>query len=113
MLENIFIGTDIEKISRFENKTVEDDMKFLKKIFTEDEIKYCFSNKYPARHLTARFCAKEAITKTLYSADIKSIPYSKIEISHDKNKCPVVTIKGVSNIIVKVSLSTAILYVSK
>lgn len=102
---NIFIGTDVESVKRFENKTLENDLRFLKKIFTEDELKYCFSNKYPSCHLTARFCAKEAVTKALYSANIKGIYYSEIEIFHDENKCPIVKIKNKENFKIKLSMS--------
>ena len=35
--ENISIGTDIERIERFENKSRENDTHFLNKIFTEKE----------------------------------------------------------------------------
>ena len=55
------VGVDIEEISRFENKTLENDSHFLYKIYTQNELDYCFSNAQPARHLAARFCAKEEI----------------------------------------------------
>ena len=117
--KHIFIGTDIEKINRFENKTVEKSINFLKKIFTDKEIEYCFSNKFPSPHLTARFCAKEAVIKALYSAGIKGIYYSDIEVFHDENMCPMVNIKNHKKIKVKLSIShsidyataTAILYI--
>ena len=40
--ENISIGIDIEEISRFENKDLKTDEKFLKRIFTDKEFEYCF-----------------------------------------------------------------------
>ena len=39
------IGCDIEENSRFEGKTLENDEKFLKRIFSEAELSYCFSKK--------------------------------------------------------------------
>ena len=74
------VGVDIEEISRFENKTIENDFHFLNKIYTENELDYCFSNAQPARHLAARFCAKEAVVKALSNILNKNLSYSQIEI---------------------------------
>ena len=44
----MFIGVDIEDVSRFQNKTLENDSKFLKRIFTiynscvNEEVQYTF-----------------------------------------------------------------------
>lgn len=80
----ISVGVDIEDISRFENKTLEQDSKFLFKIFTQKELDYCFSHSNPAPHLCARFCAKEAVVKAMSSKCDKLISYNKIEILKDK-----------------------------
>lgn len=82
------VGVDIEDISRFENK----DPKFLFRIFTENELEYCFKNKNPHPHLCARFCAKEAVVKALSSIYFKKIPYSKIEILKRDNGAPYINI---------------------
>lgn len=83
------VGIDIEEISRFENKTLKNDETFLKRIFTERELSYCFSNSNPAQHLTARFCAKEALIKAM--AD-KKIPLNKIETLNDKEGKPTINL---------------------
>lgn len=59
------VGVDIEDNNRFENKI--DDVKFLKKIFTQGEIDYCLSKAFPKQHFAVRFCAKEAVIKALCS----------------------------------------------
>ena len=47
----IGIGCDIEENKRFKNKSPENDEHFLKKIFTQDELNYCFSKKnYSENH---------------------------------------------------------------
>ena len=75
------IGCDIEKISRFENK----DEKFLERIFSEKEIAYCNSKKFPFQHYTARFCAKEALVKALSD---KTLIFKDVEILNDENGKP-------------------------
>ena len=42
---NIAIGTDIEEVSRFSDKTEGNASDFLKRIFTQKELEYCFKNK--------------------------------------------------------------------
>ncbi len=78
------IGIDVLEIERIKN--IADDEKKLKKIFTENEIKYFnnFKNKY--EHICGFFCAKEAIIKAV---DIESeISFLDIEICHKNNGKP-------------------------
>ena len=81
----ISVGVDIEDISRFQNKTLEKDLNFLKRIFTDNELEYCFKNANPAPHLTARYCAKEAVVKALSNLHDGVVGYSKIEILKQEN----------------------------
>ena len=48
-MEKISIGVDIENISKFQNLEQSKDRKFLKKIFTDFEIDYCFQKINPAQ----------------------------------------------------------------
>jgi len=101
------IGVDIEDISRFEKLNPLNDDQFLKKIFTETEIKYCLSKHNKAQHFAARFGGKEAVIKALSDMGIQNINYNSIEIINDQNGVPKVTIKnaGISNIRINISLS--------
>lgn len=97
------IGIDIEDISRFEGKTLESDKFFLKRIFSEKELEYCFSNANPAPHLCARFCAKEALIKALSD---KSLELNKIEvIKSDDGKPYFNLVEKYRNLKVELSLS--------
>lgn len=99
------IGVDIEEISRFEGKTLENDSTFLNKIFTENELDYCFSKSLPAQHLAARFCAKEAAIKALNNLTGKIVPHSKIEVINKTDGSPCLNLIDEKNINIKVSLS--------
>ena len=81
----ISIGVDIEDISRFQNKTLENDSNFLNRVFTKNELDYCFKNSNPAPHLTARYYAKEAVVKALSNLYDRVVGYSKIEILKHEN----------------------------
>ena len=99
----ISIGTDIESIDRF--KDIDDS--FLNKIFTKNEIDYCFSKKNAAPHLAARYAGKEAVVKALNSMDEVNIDYKGIEILNNEKGVPVVKLnnKNIGDFQVKISLS--------
>lgn len=97
------IGVDIEDIERFKGKSND----FLHRVFTPLELEYCLKFSKPESHLTARFCAKEAVVKALTALDIENIPYNKIEVFHNEKQCPQIRIlKQIEkNIVFQVSLS--------
>ena len=101
-MENIGFGVDIENINRFKNLDINKDNIFLKKIFTKNELNYCFSKKEPAQHLAVRFVAKEAVIKAINSLSKRKIVLKEIEIINDINGVPLVDLKGYN---VKISLS--------
>lgn len=77
----IGIGVDMEDVCRFKN--TED--KLLKRIFTEEELAFCFKAVNPWEHLAARFCAKEAAFKAL---PFKEIAFKNIEVKTLKDGKP-------------------------
>jgi phosphopantetheine--protein transferase-like protein len=85
------IGADVEKISRFEKYSDKDDT-FVKRIFSDAEIEYCYSNKNFAQHLAVRYCAKEAILKALTSFGISIHSYSDFEILNKESGEPYVKV---------------------
>jgi len=82
----IGIGVDIEKTDRFKKKLK--DKRFLNKIFTQEELNYCFSNKYPEKHLAARFAGKEAMIKAYCSLYKDILDFKSIEIINNKKGVP-------------------------
>lgn len=61
----IILGTDICETKRIKAAVEKHGEKFLSKIFTENEIKYCSKTKNPFGSYAARFAAKEAASKAL------------------------------------------------
>ena len=106
-IQQVGIGTDIENIDRFKNLCLQADSNFLKKIFTDNEINYCFSKKDPAPSLAARFSGKEAVVKALGSLGIIEVYYNEIEILKNENGSPAVRIinNRAENLEIKISLS--------
>lgn len=101
------IGVDIEKIERFKGKTLENDSHFLKSIYSEKELEYSFSDGHFAQHLCVRFCAKEAVIKTLKNTNIQ---YKDIEILNNKDGSPYIFINKYPELNFKISLSHTLEY---
>ena len=80
------VGIDMVEISRFKDILKNKKHFFLKKVFFENELNYCFSYKDVATHLAGHFAAKEAVSKAL---GVKKFPFAEIEIKHDKNGAPI------------------------
>jgi len=62
--ETAGIGIDLVDISRIE-RALERRPRLAGRLFTENELAYASGRRRPARHLAARFAAKEAVVKAL------------------------------------------------
>jgi len=79
------IGIDICDISKLA-KAIKGNKKFLKRVYSAGEIKYCGSKKRSILHYAGRFAAKEAFIKAV--AVDKSIRLNEIEIINDAHGKP-------------------------
>ncbi len=60
----VTVGMDLLEIDRLE-RSLERRPRLAERLFTDDERAYAAARPRPARHLAARFCAKEAVAKAL------------------------------------------------
>lgn len=82
-------GTDIIEISRIKKAINSKKDRFLKKIYTENEINYCEKkNNSKYEHYAARFAAKEAIYKALNNLLEDKISWLDVEIVNNKTGKP-------------------------
>ncbi len=86
---HIRTGIDIIEVNRIKESINSLGQKFLKRVFTDYEIKYCNSkNNMKYQHFAARFAGKEAIFKAI-SSSLKSkydITWTDIEIKNDEER---------------------------
>lgn len=88
------IGTDILAVSRIRNLVENNpDDSFIKKTFTEAEIKLAESRFDPAMCFATRFAAKEAIFKSLH-IDGNTVRLNEIEILEGEFGRPYVNLYG-------------------
>lgn len=75
------IGIDIISVSKLKEKSD----KFLRKIFTSNELFYAFKKKNPYQTLAGIFALKEAVIKA-YNLNMSYFKNSKIEVLHKANR---------------------------
>lgn len=85
------IGSDIEEVKRFRKLPYGSNPAFYKKIFTEQEIKYCLAKSDSHQHFAGKFAAKEAVSKALNQSVYKA---KSIEILNDQDGAPTVKVKS-------------------
>jgi holo-[acyl-carrier protein] synthase len=84
---DVSLGVDIESIERFREMIERFKRSTLKRIYTENEMDYCFSKKNPAPSLAARFAFKEAAFKALFPLGLR-IFHRQVEIINSSSGAP-------------------------
>jgi len=84
---NIGLGVDIESVSRFADMIGKFKRDTLRRVYTENELAYCFSKRNPAPSLAARFAFKEAAFKALSPLG-QRIYYRQVEINNSPSGAP-------------------------
>jgi holo-[acyl-carrier protein] synthase len=74
------IGVDLVECARIQHSVDRFGERFLHRVFTDGEIEYSMSMKFPARHLAARFAAKEAVSKAFGTGIGKAMGWRDIDI---------------------------------
>ncbi len=96
-------GTDIIEIKRIEKACLNEE--FIKKIYTENEIKEYIRRNKNISFLAGRFAAKEAVSKAL-GTGMRNISFKDIEILLDSYGKPYVNLKkDMGNIKIHISIS--------
>jgi holo-[acyl-carrier protein] synthase len=88
------VGVDIIETERIEHSLERFGERFLQRVFTDGEIAYCQSMKYPARHFAARFAAKEAVSKAFGTGIGKSMGWRDIDVRKKPSGEPFVVLDG-------------------
>jgi holo-[acyl-carrier protein] synthase len=88
------IGVDLVENARIEHSLERFGERFLQRVFTAGEIEYSKSMKYPARHLAARFAAKEAVSKAFGTGIGKSMGWKDVDVRRKESGEPYVVLEG-------------------
>lgn len=82
----IGLGIDICENDRISEMLGQYNERFLKRVFTEEEIAYCLKKKDPIPHLAARFAVKEAFIKALGMPRDLTISYRDVGLRGSEGK---------------------------
>ena len=88
------IGVDLVECARIQRSIDRFGDRFLHRIFTDGEIEYSMSMKFPARHLAARFAAKEAVSKAFGTGIGKAMGWRNIDIQKRESGEPFLVFSG-------------------
>jgi len=88
------IGIDLVENERLEKIVAKWGTKFLKRIYTEQEIKYCSKHVYSSINYGARFAAKESFLKALGIGLGMGVTLKEIEVIHDEKGKPDLRLYG-------------------
>jgi holo-[acyl-carrier protein] synthase len=90
----IGIGIDMIETERIEHSLERFGSRFLQRVFTDGEVTYCQSMKFPARHFAARFAAKEALSKAFGTGIGKAMSWRDIDVCKKESGEPFVVLGG-------------------
>jgi holo-[acyl-carrier protein] synthase len=88
------IGIDVVEINRIQQTIERWGNRFLQKVFTGTELRYCLARKNPTQHLAARFAAKEAVSKALATGWSGIFRWQDVEVVNDAIGKPEVRFLG-------------------
>ncbi|MGE3182040.1 MAG: holo-ACP synthase [Phycisphaerae bacterium] len=87
-------GIDIVEVARIERIADQHGARFLDRVYTSAEQKYCLDNKVTGPRLAGRFAAKEAVLKVLGTGWRGGIEWTDIEVLPDALGKPLCSLTG-------------------
>ncbi len=88
------IGTDIVECPRIGKMIEQHGELFLRRVYTDREIRYCQARKHAIEHFAGRWAAKEAILKAMGTGRSLGIAWTHVEVRNSKDGQPRVMICG-------------------
>ncbi len=109
----IGIGTDIIECPRIGKMIEQHGELFLRRVYTEREIRYCQARKHAIEHFAGRWAAKEAILKAIGTGWTRGIAWTDLEVRNSPGGAPRVLVcggakeaareRGIANILISIS----------
>jgi holo-[acyl-carrier protein] synthase len=93
-MQIIGIGTDIIECVRIGRMIEQHGELFLRRVYTEREIRYCQLRKHAIEHFAGRWAAKEAILKAIGTGWARGICWTDLEVRNDPGGQPKVLVRG-------------------
>jgi len=88
------IGTDIIECPRIGRMIEQHGELFLRRVYTDREIRYCQARKHAMEHFAGRWAAKEAILKAIGTGWARGIAWTDVEVRNASGGAPKVLVCG-------------------
>jgi len=88
------IGLDLVKIDRIRTIAERWQARFLDRLYTEAERRYCLARPTPYASFAGRFAVKEAVLKALGTGWADGISWQDIQVLNDRAGRPRATVSG-------------------
>lgn len=82
------VGTDLVEVARIRAALERHGDKFLRRLYTEEEIAYCRKHRDPHPFLAARFAAKEAASKAFGTGIAHGFGWKTFSVAHNEHGAP-------------------------
>ncbi|MDX2038601.1 MAG: holo-ACP synthase [Isosphaeraceae bacterium] len=112
-MDIIGIGTDIIECPRIGMMLEQHGELFLRRVYTEREIRYCQSRRHAIEHFAGRWAAKEAILKAIGTGWVRGISWTDVEVRNAPGGKPRALVRagareaavarGISRILISIS----------
>ncbi len=89
-------GIDIIEVPRVAQSIERFGDRFLRRIFTADEIRYCQSKRNAVERFAARFAAKEAAFKAIGTGMRQGVSWVEVEVKRQPGGRPSISFSGVA-----------------
>lgn len=83
-------GVDIVSVGRVRGILDRQRTRFIERVFSPGEQRYCNAHRDPAPHYAVRFAAKEALLKALGTGWSSGIRWADVEVCREEGKAPVI-----------------------
>ncbi|MDR0310528.1 MAG: holo-ACP synthase [Acidobacteriota bacterium] len=90
-------GIDIVEIARFRKILAGTGERFLTRVFTSEERRFCLARRDPAPHFAVRFAAKEAVFKALGTGWSKGVTWLDVEVRRCEYDAPTILLHGAAS----------------
>jgi len=87
-------GVDICEVGRISESIARFGDRFLRRVFSEAEIRYCQAKRNSAERFAARFAAKEAAMKALGTGASRGVTWTSIEVANAPGGRPILRLAG-------------------
>jgi holo-[acyl-carrier protein] synthase len=87
-------GVDLIEIERIATSIERYGVRFLRRVYTDQEIAYCSRKRSSAESFAARFAAKEAGAKALGTGISRGVTWNEFEIGREQGGRPVLELRG-------------------